>query len=75
MLKRAQKLLAGLSNILALAANEVMLKNICLLEKEKELRPLQIAKNARPKQGDCCVFFSYGTVSYHPIQLNNSCCC
>jgi len=66
-LKTAKKLLAGLSNILALAGNEVMLKNICLLE--KELRPLQIAKNVRPKQGDCCVFFSYGTVSYHPIQL------
>lgn len=28
----------------------------------------------KPKQGDCCVFCSYGTVSCPPIQANASCC-
>jgi MerC mercury resistance protein len=28
----------------------------------------------KPKQGDCCVFCSYGTVKCPPIQLNQSCC-
>ena len=30
----------------------------------------------KPKQGDCCVFCSYGTVPCPPIQLGNSddCC-
>jgi hypothetical protein len=28
----------------------------------------------KPKQGDCCVFCSYGTVVCPPIQLNKSCC-
>lgn len=27
-----------------------------------------------PKQGDCCVFCSYGTVPCPPIQEGNSCC-
>ncbi|RUM93966.1 MAG: hypothetical protein DSZ28_05695 [Thiothrix sp.] len=26
----------------------------------------------KPKQGDCCVFCSYGTVPCPPIQLRNS---
>lgn len=28
----------------------------------------------RPKEGDCCVFCSYGTVACPPIQQNKSCC-
>ncbi|WP_267224803.1 GDCCVxC domain-containing (seleno)protein [Dyella silvae] len=28
----------------------------------------------RPKQGDCCVFCSYGTVPCPPIQQQGSCC-
>jgi hypothetical protein len=28
----------------------------------------------RPKQGDCCVFCSYGTVKCPPIQEQRSCC-
>lgn len=28
----------------------------------------------KPKQGDCCVFCSYGTVKCPPIQRNASCC-
>ncbi|MDF2187969.1 GDCCVxC domain-containing (seleno)protein [Paraflavitalea sp. CAU 1676] len=28
----------------------------------------------KPRQGDCCVFCSYGTVKCPPIQLNKSCC-
>ena len=28
----------------------------------------------KPKQGDCCVFCSYGTVACPPIQMNQPCC-
>ncbi|MEO6869978.1 MAG: GDCCVxC domain-containing (seleno)protein [Ginsengibacter sp.] len=28
----------------------------------------------KPKQGDCCVFCSYGTEKCPPIQVNKSCC-
>jgi hypothetical protein len=28
----------------------------------------------RPKEGDCCVFCSYGTVACPPIQQNKNCC-
>ena len=28
----------------------------------------------KPKEGDCCVFCSYGTVPCPPIQENKSCC-
>jgi hypothetical protein len=28
----------------------------------------------KPKQGDCCVFCSYGTVPCPPIQLNPKAC-
>jgi hypothetical protein len=28
----------------------------------------------RPKDGDCCVFCSYGSVKCPPIQLQGSCC-
>lgn len=28
----------------------------------------------RPKDGDCCVFCSYGSVPCPPIQKNSSCC-
>ncbi|MFD2575322.1 GDCCVxC domain-containing (seleno)protein [Haoranjiania flava] len=28
----------------------------------------------KPKQGDCCVFCSYGTVKCPPMQSGNSCC-
>lgn len=42
-LKTAQKSFASLSNILALAGNEVRLKIIYLLEREKELCPCDLA--------------------------------
>ena len=42
-LKTTQKSVAGLSNILALAGNEVRLKIIYLLEEEKELCPCDLA--------------------------------
>ncbi len=29
----------------------------------------------RPKQGDCCVFCSYGTNKCPPIQADNRSCC
>lgn len=28
----------------------------------------------KPKQGDCCVFCSYGTVTCPPKQKENKCC-
>ncbi|WP_241282691.1 GDCCVxC domain-containing (seleno)protein [Chryseobacterium timonianum] len=28
----------------------------------------------KPKQGDCCVYCSYGSVKCPPIQLNKDCC-
>lgn len=28
----------------------------------------------KPKQGDCCVFCSYGTVPCPPIQADRGCC-
>lgn len=28
----------------------------------------------RPKEGDCCVFCSYGTVACPPIQKDQGCC-
>ncbi|MCR8914329.1 hypothetical protein FDP08_12375 [Marinobacter panjinensis] len=28
----------------------------------------------KPKQGDCCVFCSYGTVPCPPIQQGSGCC-
>ncbi|PLP99368.1 GDCCVxC domain-containing (seleno)protein [Cupriavidus pauculus] len=28
----------------------------------------------QPKDGDCCVFCSYGTVKCPPIQLQKGCC-
>jgi hypothetical protein len=31
-------------------------------------------KILKPKQGDCCVFCSYGTIACPPIQLNKECC-
>lgn len=42
-LKSAQKSFAGLSNILALAGNEVRLKIVYLLEEEKEMCPCDLA--------------------------------
>src|SRR5438128_11219839 len=42
-LKTAQKSFAGLSNVLALAGNEVRLKIVYLLEEEKELCPCDLA--------------------------------
>ncbi|MFC4870449.1 GDCCVxC domain-containing (seleno)protein [Negadavirga shengliensis] len=28
----------------------------------------------KPKQGDCCVFCSYGNVKCPPVQQNEGCC-
>jgi hypothetical protein len=28
----------------------------------------------RPKEGDCCVFCSYGTVPCPPVQQSRNCC-
>ena len=34
----------------------------------------QCHKTITPKEGDCCVFCSYGTISCPPIQENKDCC-
>lgn len=31
-------------------------------------------KILRPKQGDCCVYCSFGDVPCPPIQMDNDCC-
>lgn len=31
-------------------------------------------KVLKPKEGDCCVFCSYGNVPCPPVQENNCCC-
>ncbi len=31
-------------------------------------------KLLKPKEKDCCVFCSYGTVKCPPVQLGNKCC-
>jgi DNA-directed RNA polymerase subunit RPC12/RpoP len=31
-------------------------------------------KQVKPKDGDCCVFCSYGTIPCPPKQLNKNCC-
>jgi transcription elongation factor Elf1 len=28
----------------------------------------------KPKEGDCCVYCSYGTVACPPVQANGRCC-
>jgi hypothetical protein len=28
----------------------------------------------KPKEGDCCVYCSYGSASCPPVQMNKSCC-
>lgn len=32
------------------------------------------SKILKPKEGDCCVYCSYGTIPCPPIQKNKSCC-
>lgn len=31
-------------------------------------------ENLRPKEGDCCVYCSFGSVACPPIQLDDECC-
>ncbi|MDZ4713313.1 MAG: GDCCVxC domain-containing (seleno)protein [bacterium] len=49
---------------------EVMPSNACVFFYECAL----CKKIIRPKQGDCCVFCSYGTVKCPPVQSGNECC-
>ncbi|MEO6681679.1 MAG: GDCCVxC domain-containing (seleno)protein [Ginsengibacter sp.] len=34
----------------------------------------QCKTRLKPKEGDCCVYCSYGTVKCPPIQLGDNCC-
>lgn len=29
----------------------------------------------KPREGDCCVYCSYGSVKCPPVQNNDKCCC
>lgn len=49
---------------------ETMPTNACQYFYECE----KCQKVIKPKQGDCCVYCSYGTVPCPPIQENKSCC-
>ncbi|MEO8447417.1 MAG: GDCCVxC domain-containing (seleno)protein [bacterium] len=49
---------------------EVMPSNACVFFYECD----GCKKIIKPKQGDCCVFCSYGTVKCPPIQSGNECC-
>ncbi|TAJ47452.1 MAG: MerC domain-containing protein [Chitinophagaceae bacterium] len=49
---------------------EVMPTNACTFFYECE----NCKTRLQPKQGDCCVFCSYGTVKCPPIQAGESCC-
>lgn len=49
---------------------EEMLTNACQFFYECE----NCKEVLKPKEGDCCVFCSYGTIACPPIQEGNSCC-
>lgn len=49
---------------------EIMPTNACQFFYECE----NCMARLKPKQGDCCVYCSYGTVKCPPIQLGNNCC-
>ncbi|MEZ4685401.1 MAG: GDCCVxC domain-containing (seleno)protein [Bacteroidia bacterium] len=49
---------------------EIMPTNACQYFYECE----QCKRVLKPKQGDCCVFCSYGTVQCPPIQEGRHCC-
>lgn len=49
---------------------EIMPTNACQYFYECE----KCATVLRPKEGDCCVFCSFGTVACPPIQLDQNCC-
>jgi len=82
-LKIAQKSFGQLSNILALAGNEVRLKMIYLLEEEKELCPCDLAdilgmsvpavsQHLRKlKDGNLIVSRKEGQIIYYSLTLEN----
>lgn len=49
---------------------EVMPENACLFFYECE----NCKTILKPKEGDCCVFCSYGTEKCPPVQLDKGCC-
>lgn len=49
---------------------EIMPLNACQFFYECE----NCKKVLKPKEGDCCVYCSYGTVPCPPIQLDEKCC-
>lgn len=69
-------------------AKKIMLNSVitcpnCGYQKEEEM-PVnacqyfytceQCEAYLKPRQGDCCVFCSYGSVKCPPVQQGNSCC-
>ena len=63
--------------------NSTLLCPACGIEKE-ELMPQNACQFfyecedcktvLKPKEGDCCVYCSYGSIPCPPIQMNKSCC-
>ncbi|HET9056383.1 MAG: hypothetical protein HEQ40_02630 [Lacibacter sp.] len=53
-------------------------------QKEQEKMPIDACQffytcrncktRLKPKQGDCCIFCSYGSISCPPMQQGKSCC-
>lgn len=50
--------------------NEIMPTDACVFFYECEKCKIRL----QPKQGDCCVFCSYGTIKCPPIQAGEKCC-
>lgn len=50
--------------------DEVMSENSCLFFYEC----FNCKSILKPKEGDCCVFCSYGTVKCPPVQKGSQCC-
>ncbi len=56
--------------ICGFSKEEVMPENSCQFFYECEKCKTII----KPKKGDCCVFCSYGSVNFPPIQMDSKCC-
>jgi hypothetical protein len=52
------------------AKRETMASDFCQFFYECE----QCHTMLRPKEGDCCVFCSFGSVKCPPMQIKSSCC-
>ena len=56
--------------ICGFAKKEMMPTNACVYFYDCE----NCHATIKPKEGDCCVFCSYGTVKCPPVQMGDNCC-